>query len=116
MTGMVCGARQPCLCPWRTCRCGTLVAVAACADDLGYEETVERGSAGNPAGTLAVRKLADGTLSARPLSAGAEPDPGEWRAVDHDARCPMAAQRGVVDVTDAAGRRVQAGTLQGGAQ
>jgi hypothetical protein len=82
------------------------VAIAACADDPRYEETVERGSAGNPDGTLAVRQLADGTLSARPLPTGAEPAAGEWRAIDHDARCAKAAARGVVDVTDAAGGRV----------
>jgi len=108
IAGMICGTRQPCPCPWRTCRCGTPVAIAACADDPGYVETIERGSAGDPAGTLAVRQLADGTLSARPLRAGAEPAPGEWRAIDHDGRCPQAAARGVVDVIDASGSRVPA--------
>lgn len=107
--GWACGTRPQCPCPWRTCCCGALVAVAACSDDPGYEETIERGSAGHPDGTLTVRKLADGTLTARPLAAGGGLAEGEWRAVDHDARCPQAGRRGVVDVTDAAGGRVQVG-------
>ena len=107
MTGFACGTRPPCPCPWRTCSCGTPVAVAACADDPGYEETVERGTAGRPDGTLAVRRLPDGTLSARPLPAGTPPADVEWRGIDHDTRCPHAARRGVVDVTDATGGRLQ---------
>jgi hypothetical protein len=105
-SGFACGARPPCPCPWRTCHCGTPVAIAACAEDAAYEETVERGSAGHPDGTLAVRRLADGTLSARPLAVGSEIATGEWRAIDHDSRCPDSGRRGVVDVTDAAGHRV----------
>lgn len=100
-TGWACGARPPCPCPWRTCRCGAQVAVATCEDDRESEESIERGSAGRPDGTLGVRKLADGTLLARFLPADEQPQPGEWRATDHDATCPQATRRGVTMITGA---------------
>jgi hypothetical protein len=105
-TGFMCSSTRPtCTCPWRTCRCGAPVAIAACAGDPEHEETLDRGSAGDPAATLAVRQLANGELEARPIAAGAELRPGEWRACDHDQRCPKAAARGVVDVTTSSGER-----------
>jgi hypothetical protein len=108
-SGFICGPRQPCTCPWRTCRCGAPVAVASCAGEPEYEETIDRGSSGDPMATLAVRQLANGELEARPIAAGAELEPGEWRACDHDTRCPQAAARGVVDVTTSTGERAAYG-------
>lgn len=101
MTGFACGVRPQCPCSWRTCRCGAEVAVATCADDPDSEETIVRGSAGKPGGTLGVRKLPDGTLLARYLRPDEEPGPGEWRATDHDIVCPQAARRGVTVITGA---------------
>lgn len=95
----MCGVRPACPCPWRTCACGAQVVVADADDYPDEVETILRGSAGDPAGTLAVRKMPDGSLRARPLPPGEEPAEGEWRAVDHDRSCPKAAQRGVTAVT-----------------
>jgi hypothetical protein len=52
--------RAPCICPWRTCRCGTLTAVAGCKGEPEFEETIARGSDSDPAGTLAIRQLVSG--------------------------------------------------------
>jgi hypothetical protein len=51
---------------------------------------VNRGSAGDPSGTLAVRS-ADGGLIARVLKDGEQPEAGEWLGVTHWATCPQSA-------------------------
>ena len=49
---------------------------------------VLRGSARDPAGRAAVRKLPDGTgwLASRELAAGEACGPGEWRGTEHTCR------------------------------
>ena len=100
-TGFMCGRRPSCPCPRRTCSCGAEVVVAECDDDPQSYESVERGSAGRPGGTLAVRRRPDATLAARYLPLGEDPRPGEWRGTDHDASCPHATRRGVTMITGA---------------
>lgn len=49
---------------------------------------VERGSARDPAGLIAVRKLDDGYLACRELASGEPLAAGEWRAREHvTGRC-----------------------------
>jgi hypothetical protein len=101
-TATMCGIRPPCPCAWRTCACGTPVALAA---ELPPEVltlplqggdvmivSAERGSAGAPGGLLAVRVLADGFLACRDLAAGEQPAKGEWRGREHAGDCGQLAQ------------------------
>lgn len=108
-TGIACGARPPCPCPWRVCKCGALVACAwleetqaqafaktkgiqLLADELGAElERIEvpivRGTSNDPAGRLEVWIAAGGQLWCRELSPGEEPAAGRWRGVEHTGKC-----------------------------
>lgn len=95
-TGMICGARPSCPCSWRTCGCGTPVALAAelppgqrtlPAEGEVMIVSVERGSARVPGGLLAVRKLVDGFLACRDLPAGEQPAKDEWRGREHTGDC-----------------------------
>ncbi len=52
---------------------------------------VERRSAGQPGGNLAIRRDPGGVLRYRVLRAGEEPGPGEKRGVSHFATCRDAA-------------------------
>lgn len=87
----VCGYRPQCTCAWRECPCGTPVAVAVelprDAQVIPAGEVmlvaVVRGTAGDPAGGLAVRELADGHLACRDLAYGEEPAEDEWRGTEH---------------------------------
>jgi hypothetical protein len=101
-TGFICGSRPPCSCPFRVCKCGAPVALAAelPADARGLPAgevmvvSVERGSARDPAGRLAVRilDLGSGHLACRDLADGEQPREGEWRATEHtNAGCPKLA-------------------------
>jgi hypothetical protein len=81
------GQRPPCPCPYQTCRCGVPVLMAAAADDPGIVVPVLRDPAWDPAGRLAVRHLADGTLSVRDLAPGGQLHDGEWRGTEHDGPC-----------------------------
>ena len=86
-TGIACGVRPPCPCPWGACHsCGAPIAGASPFPLGGSPEVdIDRGSAGDPDGTWAVRQLADGTLACRPLGPGLPlPGPGEWRAREHE--------------------------------
>lgn len=78
--GFICGPRPGCPCAWRTCKCGALVATAEMGE---WAVPVLRGSANDPAGTLAVRRLLDGTLGCRELADGESPHEKEWRGVEH---------------------------------
>ena len=89
----VCGYRPPCPCPWRTCKCGTPLAVAvelpagtilAPVEGQVMLVSVRRGSAGDWGGRLAVWKLANGMLGCRDLAGGEEPGEGEYRGCEHD--------------------------------
>jgi hypothetical protein len=88
----MCGYRPACPCPWRRCGCGLPVVVAVelptLAVTLPSADTVMvvpviRGSANDPAGRLAVWKLADGHLACRDLAGGETPGEGEWRGTEH---------------------------------
>jgi hypothetical protein len=99
---MICGARPPCPCAWRTCACGKPVALAAelppatRALPLQGREVmivpVERGSAGMPGGLLAVRVLSDGFLACRDLADGEQLAKGEWRGREHTGDCGLLAK------------------------
>ena len=52
---------------------------------------IDRSSAGDPTGNLAVRRTDTGTLEVRYLKGGEEPEPGEKRGISHFATCPQAA-------------------------
>lgn len=52
---------------------------------------VDRASAGDPKGNLAVRRTDAGTLAVRYLKGGEQPADGEKRAISHFASCPQAA-------------------------
>jgi hypothetical protein len=90
----VCGYRPPCPCAWRDCSCGATVAIAALLPDDAVAvpdgEVVLvpflRGTAGpdDPAGRLAVRRVADGYLACRELADGDQLRPGEVRRTEHD--------------------------------
>lgn len=84
--GIACSrTRAPCPCPFGACHtCGALIAGAS-PFPLGSapEVDIDRGSAGAPDGTWAVRKLADGSLACRPLGEGEQPGEGEWRGHAH---------------------------------
>jgi len=78
------GARPDCPCPFGECHtCRAPIVGAGQSDPDAPEIDVDRGSAGDPAGRLAVRKLADGTLACRRLADGEQPDEGEWRGREH---------------------------------
>jgi len=53
----------------------------------GRPMPVNSGSAGDPAGTLAVWR-ANGRLECRTLGQGEQPGEGEWRGVAHWSTCP----------------------------
>jgi hypothetical protein len=54
--------------------------------------SVERGSAHDPGGRIAVRALDDGYLACRDLAGGEQPGPGEWRGREHtNQQCPKLA-------------------------
>ena len=100
-TGFVCGYRASCPCTWRTCPCGTPVALAAevpppagvlpAAAEIMIA-SVERGTAGDPRGRLAVRQLAGGFLAYRDLADGEDPREGEWPGLEHtNAACDLLA-------------------------
>ena len=57
----------------------------------GKPVPVDRDSAGDPNGTLAVRRTPAGTLQARVLKSGEQTQPGEVRGISHFASCPQAA-------------------------
>jgi hypothetical protein len=101
-TGFVCGYKPGCPCPFRTCKCGALVALAVelppdvralpVADQVMIV-SVQRGSARDPAGRLAVRKLPGGHLACRDLADGEQPADGEWRGREHkNEECPLLAK------------------------
>ena len=94
--GYACGARPDCPCGWRTCKCGTDVAICL---ELPAEVTVApdgevimvpvvRGSAGASGGRVAVRKIAAGWLACRDLADGEAPAEGEWLGTEHDDEQP----------------------------
>ena len=58
----------------------------------GKPVPVDRSSAGDPSGNLAVRRTGAGTLLARVLKQGEQPEPGEVRGISHFATCPQAAE------------------------
>lgn len=97
-TAIVCGSRPPCPCSWRTCACGQGVAIAIelppgvtrAPSGQVVMVPVARGSAGEPAGRLAVRVLeAGGWLACRDLTGiGEQPADGEWRGTEHDDEQP----------------------------
>ena len=101
-TAVICGARPPCPCSWRSCACGQPVALACelppevralpLEDGEVMIVSVERGSAGAPGGLLAVRVLADGFLACRSLAAGEQPAEGEWRGREHAGECGLLAR------------------------
>jgi len=86
-TGIACvRGRGPCPCPFGACHaCGAPIAGATPfpLDSGAPEVDIDRGSAGAPDGTLAVRQLADGTLACRRLADGEEPGEREWRGREH---------------------------------
>lgn len=86
--GIACGVRLPCPCAWRDCACDAPVAVTRLLGTGATVIAVERGSAAAPDGTLAVRRLADGTLGSRLLRPGEEPGEGEWRGRGNEPQCP----------------------------
>jgi hypothetical protein len=53
---------------------------------------VDRASADDPAGNLAVSRQEDGRLAARYLKGREDPGPGEHRGISHFAACPNARQ------------------------
>jgi hypothetical protein len=75
----------PCPCPFGECHtCGAPIAgVAPFPLGSAAEIDVDRGSAGRPDGTLAIRQLPDGTLGCRRLPDGEEPGEGEYRGRAH---------------------------------
>lgn len=86
--GIACsrGSRQPCPCPFGECHtCGAPIAGASPfpLDSGAAEIDIDRGSAGAPDGTLAVRQLPAGTLACRRLEPGELPGEGEWRGREH---------------------------------
>jgi len=56
----------------------------------GKRLPIDRASADDPKGNLAVRRHADGKLTVRYLKRSEEPDAGEHRAISHFATCPAA--------------------------
>jgi hypothetical protein len=82
-----CGrTKQPCPCAWGWCHdCGQGIVGASTLPlyNGDPEIDVDRGSAGDPAGLIAVWILPDSTLAARRLAAGEQPGPGEWRGREH---------------------------------
>jgi hypothetical protein len=91
--GIVCLARRaPCPCPRGTCAvCGAPVAGVSPLPLGEVELDVDCGSAGRAGGTLAVRRLADGTLAGVLLGPGADPPAGQWRGTLHAHQLPGAA-------------------------
>ena len=63
---------------------------------------IDRASAGDPKGNLAIRRIEHGTLRARYLRKGEQPQAGEVRGISHFATCPDApAWRKRLEATDA---------------
>ena len=58
----------------------------------GKRIPVDRASAGDPKGKLAVKRLDDGQLHARYLKKGDQPEGGEKRGISHFASCEFADQ------------------------
>ena len=56
----------------------------------GSRMLVDRASAGDPDGNLAVRRMADGTLAARHVKPGDQLEPGEVPGKSHFSSCPDA--------------------------
>jgi hypothetical protein len=96
----MCGPRPPCPCSWRTCKCGAKVAIAQldarqarafCAEQGIEQQDIEvpvvRGSAGDPAGRLAVWERPDGVLVCVELAPGEQLVKGQWRGVEHVGEC-----------------------------
>jgi hypothetical protein len=75
----------PCLCPRGWCHHCRAPVAGASPFPLGGgpEIDVDVGSADDPAGRVAVRQLADGTLGAVRLQDGEEPGAGWWRGREH---------------------------------
>jgi len=84
------------------CTCGALIAVTYLEDkqaaafkeqhhitgpDIAIEVPVMQGSAGDPAGRLAVWKQRDGKLRCRELADGEDVAEGQWRGVEHTGPC-----------------------------
>lgn len=73
------------------CRsCGTVIDWATLPDSKAIP--LDRTSAGNPSGNIAVRRTPSGTLAARVIAARDQPEDGEVRGISHFATCPHAAQ------------------------
>lgn len=91
--GTACSSvREPCPCPLGRCHtCGALISGARPLP-LGDLELDVDGTGAHPGGTLAVWTLADGTLAARPLAAGEDPGPGEYRGRAHVHQLAEAAE------------------------
>ena len=68
--------------------CGTEIDWALMPS--GKRNPVDHHSAGDPNGTLAVKRLDDGTLAARVLKDGDQPEQDEKRGTSHFATCPDA--------------------------
>ena len=85
-TGIACSrTRVPCPCPWGECHeCGAPIAGAS-PFPLGSapEVDIDRGSAGDPGGGWAIRRLPDGTLGCRRLADSEGPSEREWRGREH---------------------------------
>ena len=86
--GIACsrGSRAPCPCPFgqcHTCAAPIAGAIPWPLDSGAPEVDIDRGSAGDPDGMLAVWQLADGTLACRRLMPGEHPGDGEWRGREH---------------------------------
>lgn len=58
----------------------------------GKQHPVDHDSAGRPGGTLAVKRLDDGSLTARVLKAGDQLLEDEKRGTSHFVTCPNASQ------------------------
>jgi len=69
--------------------CGTVIDWALLP--TGKRIPVDRASAGDPNGNLAVKRDG-GKLHARYLKAGQQPEGGEKRGISHFATCPQADQ------------------------
>lgn len=88
LMGTACGYRPPCPCGWRTCECGLPVAVGWVIGTKDGCLVIERGSANDPDGLLAVRVMPDGILGVRgPVEPGAALEAGEWRGREHAGDC-----------------------------
>jgi len=57
----------------------------------GKRLPVDRASADDPKGNLAILRHPDGKLTVRYLKRSEQPEPGEHRAISHFASCPAAS-------------------------